>query len=98
MSIIHSESNNPAMNTSPLSVRAGTRRTAAAVAVLTLAGCANYIGIKSDKQIAPASQFAASQSLPAEGGPWPSLDWAGQFGDPQLPALIAEALDGSPTI
>ncbi|KDB07869.1 hypothetical protein LIG30_3071, partial [Burkholderia sp. lig30] len=86
----------------PANARAGKCRAAVTLAAtacaLTLAGCANYIGIKSDKQIAPASQFAASQSLPAEGGPWPSLDWAGQFGDPQLPALIGEALDGSPTI
>ncbi|MGZ2744650.1 efflux transporter outer membrane subunit [Burkholderia stagnalis] len=88
------------MKPSPLSVRAGSCRTAvaAAVAALALAGCANYFGIKSDKQIAPASQFETAQSLPAEGGKWPSLDWAAQFGDPQLPKLIDEALADSPSI
>ncbi|RQQ53486.1 efflux transporter outer membrane subunit [Burkholderia stagnalis] len=88
------------MKSSPLPVRAGSCRTAvaAAVAVLALAGCANYFGIKSDKQIAPASQFETAQSLPAEGGKWPSLDWAAQFGDPQLPKLIDEALAGNPSI
>ncbi|EAY69021.1 Outer membrane protein [Burkholderia dolosa AU0158] len=100
MSIIHSESGVSAMKTSPLSVRAGSCRAAvaAAVAALALAGCANYIGIKSDKQIAPASQFETAQSLPAQGGQWPSLDWASQFGDPQLPKLIDEALAGNPSI
>src|SRR6201996_8346944 len=71
---------------------------AAAVTALALSGCANYFGIKNDNKIASTSQFEASQSLPAEGGQWPALDWAGQFGDPQLPKLIAEALEGNPTI
>ncbi|CAG4891179.1 efflux transporter outer membrane subunit [Paraburkholderia saeva] len=71
---------------------------ASAVAALALSGCANYIGIKSDKQMASAAQYESAQSVPAQGGQWPSLDWANQFGDPQLPALIAEALDGSPSI
>ncbi len=100
MSIIHSESGISAMKSSPLSVRAGSYRSAiaAAVAALALAGCANYFGIKSDKQIAPASQFETAQSLPAQGGKWPSLDWATQFGDAQLPKLIDEALADNPSI
>src|ERR1700758_3282775 len=79
---------------------ASSRRAAiaAAVAAFALAGCANYFDLKDDKQIASTSQFEASQSLPAEGGQWPMLDWAGQFGDPQLPKLIAEALEGNPSI
>ncbi|WP_118179899.1 efflux transporter outer membrane subunit [Paraburkholderia phosphatilytica] len=83
-----------------LSLSAPSRRSVAAaiIAAFAVAGCANYSGIKSDKQIAPASQFESAQSLPAQGGQWPSLDWANQFGDPQLPALIAEALEGNPTI
>jgi len=71
---------------------------AAAVAAFALAGCANYFDLKDDKQIASTSRFEASQSLPAEGGQWPTLDWAGQFGDPQLPKLVAEALEGNPSI
>lgn len=71
---------------------------AAAVAAFALAGCANYFDLKDDKQIASTSQFEASQSLPAQGGQWPTLDWANQFGDPQLPKLIAEALEGNPSI
>ncbi|MEX3633175.1 efflux transporter outer membrane subunit [Paraburkholderia sp. BR14320] len=71
---------------------------AAAVTALALTGCANYFGVKSDKQIASPTQYESTQSLPNEGGQWPSLDWANQFGDPQLPKLIAEALEGSPSI
>ncbi len=71
---------------------------AAALAALSLAGCVNYAGIKSDKQIEPPTRFETQQSLPAEGGQWPGMDWAGQFGDPQLPALINEALQANPTI
>jgi NodT family efflux transporter outer membrane factor (OMF) lipoprotein len=55
----------------------------AALAALALTGCA---------------QYESNQSLPSQGGQWPSLDWANQFGDPQLPQLIAEALEGSPSI
>jgi NodT family efflux transporter outer membrane factor (OMF) lipoprotein len=71
---------------------------AAAVTALALTGCANYFGMKTDKQISSPTQYESAQSLPGEGGQWPSLDWANQFGDPQLPKLIAEALDGSPSI
>ncbi|KVE30948.1 efflux transporter outer membrane subunit [Burkholderia sp. TSV86] len=84
------------MKTLPLS--ASRSATAVAAAVLVLSGCANYFGIKSDKTIAPATQFESAQSLPAQGGRWPTLDWANQFGDPQLPKLIDEALEGNPTI
>ncbi|HEX7909489.1 MAG TPA: efflux transporter outer membrane subunit [Paraburkholderia sp.] len=77
---------------------AWTASIAAAVAALSLAGCVNYAGIKSDKHIAPPASYETQQSLPAEGGQWPSLDWANQFGDPQLRKLIDEALAGNPTI
>ncbi len=71
---------------------------AVAATALALSGCANYFGIKSDKQAASPAQYESTQSLPGEGGQWPSLDWANQFGDPQLPKLIDEALEGSPSI
>jgi NodT family efflux transporter outer membrane factor (OMF) lipoprotein len=72
--------------------------TAVAVAVLAMAGCANYAGIGSDKHITQTSALESAQSLPGEGGQWPSLDWANEFGDPQLPKLIDEALKGNPSI
>ncbi|NUA30228.1 efflux transporter outer membrane subunit [Cupriavidus basilensis] len=69
-----------------------------ALMAATLAGCANYAGIKSDKHIADAPSYATTQSIPAEQGRWPSADWTGQFGDTQLKALIGEALLGSPSL
>ncbi|CAL8479437.1 efflux transporter outer membrane subunit [Caballeronia sp. S22] len=71
---------------------------ASAVATIGLAGCVNYAGIHSDAHIDPPTQFETKQSLPAEGGQWPAMDWAKQFGDAQLPALIDEALKGNPSI
>jgi NodT family efflux transporter outer membrane factor (OMF) lipoprotein len=71
---------------------------AGVLAAAALGGCANYAGIKSDKQMAGSEQFDSRQSLQAEGGAWPGHDWAAQFGDPQLQQLIDEALADSPSI
>ncbi|HVE09778.1 MAG TPA: efflux transporter outer membrane subunit [Paraburkholderia sp.] len=88
---------NPSRQSSPR-VSAWAAAVAAAATAIGLAGCVNYAGINSDQQIASAAQYETKHSLPAEGGQWPALDWAAQFGDPQLPALIEEALQGNPTI
>ena len=69
-----------------------------AILVAMLSACVNYAGIHSDKQMAQPQQFETTQSLPAESGHWPAADWADQFGDAQLKALLEEALKGSPTI
>ncbi|PTB21878.1 MarR family transcriptional regulator [Trinickia symbiotica] len=63
-----------------------------------LSACANYAGIHSDAKPAEPQQYATQQSIPADGGRWPAADWADQFGDAQLKALIVEALKGSPTL
>lgn len=63
-----------------------------------LAGCASYAGISSDKHVAEPTALETTASLPAEQGHWPAADWAAKFGDAQLRALIAEALEGSPSI
>ncbi|MGF6656968.1 NodT family efflux transporter outer membrane factor (OMF) lipoprotein [Paraburkholderia youngii] len=68
------------------------------ISFAVLAACANYAGIHSDKQIDQPQQLETSRSLPQEQGHWPSADWVDQFGDAQLKALIAEALQGSPTL
>ncbi|WP_148662304.1 TolC family protein [Paraburkholderia phytofirmans] len=88
------------MNTPSPWVSVGTCSAARVIAVtaLALAGCVNYFGIKSDKQMSAPTQYTSSQSLPNEDGQWPSPDWACQFGDPQLPQLIDEALQGNPSI
>lgn len=87
--------NSQTLSTPALLCRAAV---AAAATAFALAGCVNYAGIRSDKQIAQPAQFETAQSIPAQGGQWPTLDWANQFGDPQLPKLIDEALEGSPSI
>lgn len=69
-----------------------------AAAALGLAGCVNYAGIGSKRQIAAPQQYETQASLANGGGQWPTTDWARQFGDPQLPKLIDEALAGNPTI
>ncbi|MFM0133085.1 efflux transporter outer membrane subunit [Paraburkholderia sediminicola] len=79
----------------------GIRAMKAGLSVILMAvlpACANYAGIHSDKQMAQPQQFATTQSLPAGSGHWPAADWADQFGDAQLKALLEEALKGSPTI
>lgn len=65
--------------------------------MVVLSACANYAGIHSDKQMAQPQQFESTHSLPAESGHWPAADWADQFGDAQLKALLEEALRGDPT-
>ena len=69
-----------------------------AILVAVLSACANYAGIHSDQKMAQPQQFNTTQSLPGESGHWPAADWADQFGDAQLKALLEEALKGSPTI
>ena len=69
-----------------------------ALCAAVLSACANYAGIHSDAQVAAPQSYAMTRSLPAESGHWPDADWAGQFGDAQLKALLAEALKGSPTL
>lgn len=79
-----------------------TRRLAAPalslLAAAVLAGCVNYAGIRSDKHLADPAQYSATQSLPAQHGHWPAADWADQFGDTQLKALLDEAMHDSPTL
>lgn len=83
----------------PVWIARGVLLTVVAMAVVSaLSGCVNYAGIRDDRKIASPDKFETKQSLPDEHGQWPTLSWAQQFGDPQLPALIDEALRGSPTI
>ncbi|WP_144143510.1 efflux transporter outer membrane subunit [Paraburkholderia sp. BCC1884] len=80
---------------------AGARAARAGVTVIfaaVLSACANYAGISSNSQMAQPQTYATQQSIVADGGHWPAADWADQFGDVQLKALLAEALRGNPTI
>ncbi|WP_347554551.1 efflux transporter outer membrane subunit [Robbsia sp. KACC 23696] len=71
---------------------------ASATVSLALSGCANYIGIHSDKKPAELAQYDSAQSLPLQGGNWPTMQWAAAFGDAQLQTLIDEGIANSPSI
>jgi NodT family efflux transporter outer membrane factor (OMF) lipoprotein len=65
---------------------------------LALAGCA---GLPARHELVvpkPVSEYAAARSFDAAAREWPAETWWKAYGDPQLDALIAEALEGSPTL
>lgn len=69
---------------------------AALAAALTLAGCASFSGIDPQSRLRTPDTLtpaAASTAVPAV-----SPQWWKAFGDPQLDALIDQALAGSPTL
>jgi NodT family efflux transporter outer membrane factor (OMF) lipoprotein len=78
--------------------RALKRGVTALCAAAVLSACANYSGVHGDQQLASPQSYATTQSLSAEIGRWPAEDWADQFGDAQLKALLAEMLSGSPSL
>ncbi|WP_158543220.1 efflux transporter outer membrane subunit [Dyella psychrodurans] len=90
------------MNRSTLRVFASPRRSLRVMAVTllatALAACVNYRGIHSDSHPASVTDYPASASIPTQGGAWPAMDWSARFGDPQLTALIQEAVANSPTL
>src|SRR5262245_42872402 len=66
--------------------------------LLILAGCA---GLPEKRELAKAKtldQYAAARSFDAAAREWPADQWWKAYGDPQLDALIAEGLAGSPTL
>ena len=65
---------------------------------VALSACVNYRGIRSDSHPASVSDYTTAISIPAQGGTWPAMDWSYRFGDPQLTALINEAVANSPTL
>lgn len=77
-----------------------TMLTLGVVSMLALSGCASSDGIGSHRHIAQPGDYAVERSLAGQSAPgeWPGVRWADQFGDPQLGALIAEALENSPTV
>jgi NodT family efflux transporter outer membrane factor (OMF) lipoprotein len=68
---------------------------ALAVAAALLANCAS---VPDSHTIAPRTDLAATESLPAGSGAWPTQDWWKGFNDAQLDALIDEAFANSPDI
>jgi len=76
-------------------------RAAASATALLLAACASSGGLEpGSAQLDPASLQAGKSiaGVPVSSAQWPDADWWKRFGDPQLDALVAEALAGSPSM
>ncbi len=71
-------------------------RLALAVAVVaSLAACANYSGITPQAQLRPATSLGLDAASTA---PTVAADWWRGFQDPQLDQLVAQALEGNPSL
>ncbi len=71
------------------------------VSALTLAGCASTHGLAPEGRPTDADTLATSRSFGAyklSDAAFPKQDWWTALGDPQLDALIREALQGTPTL
>ncbi|MFN2645990.1 MAG: efflux transporter outer membrane subunit [Burkholderiales bacterium] len=73
---------------------------AAVMLLVGLAGCASHRGIEPRGQLTDPAALQAEKSLeePNASGEWPALDWWKRYRDPQLDALVGEALAGSPNL
>ena len=63
-----------------------------------LGGCATLPAPHALPKMKPARAYSAEQSLAAPAAAWPADEWWRGYKDPQLDALITEALSGSPTM
>jgi NodT family efflux transporter outer membrane factor (OMF) lipoprotein len=81
-------------NTSPSCLA----RAALAVCTLSLAACAAFPERESRAQMKPAQRYASTQAFAAPAAAWPAEHWWTLYRDPQLDALIAEALADAPSI
>jgi NodT family efflux transporter outer membrane factor (OMF) lipoprotein len=88
-------------DTPPRPARRSPRRTAALLAVasaVALAGCAAIPDLGPRPQPEAISSLASDHSLSGPTADWPTDRWWDAYGDPQLSALIDEALKHSPTL
>ena len=67
-------------------------------AMLALAGCAAIPHMTAAPKIAAPGDLATAQSFAAPTQDWPQSRWWEAYNDPQLSALIDEALKNSPTL
>jgi NodT family efflux transporter outer membrane factor (OMF) lipoprotein len=66
--------------------------------LLTGAACATVPDLGPKPEPATATAFAAARSLAGSLDEWPRDNWWEAFGDPQLDALVREALANSPNV
>jgi NodT family efflux transporter outer membrane factor (OMF) lipoprotein len=78
-----------------------SHRAAAAAAAMLLAGCASTGGLAPQSAQADPASLEAAKTLAnaaVSSAQWPAADWWKRFGDPQLDALVDEALAGNPSV
>jgi len=68
------------------------------LAAAVLAGCAALGNSHSTQTVTDPATMATAQTLPDEHGQWPTQDWVDQFRDPQLRALVDEAIKDNPSL
>jgi NodT family efflux transporter outer membrane factor (OMF) lipoprotein len=71
------------------------------IAAMVVAGCASTGGLAPSADVRDANALAAQRALSdaaVSPAAWPKTDWWKTFDDPQLDALIDEALAGAPTL
>lgn len=78
--------------TMPFNSFAVPRLVLAAVALASLAACANFSGITPQAQMQAANVAGASDVAAVD------AEWWHSFADPQLDRLVTQALDGSPSL
>ncbi len=78
--------------------RSGIGQLLAAVAASALASCAIVPERVPAAGAGAPERYATAQTLAAPDADWPRANWWEGYGDPQLSALIAEALANSPTL
>lgn len=81
-----------------LSQRAGPRATAWLSLCVALAGCAQLPTSPAPAAMRSAGTFATEDSFQAPAIDWPQDRWWSRYGDPQLDALVDEALRDAPTL
>jgi efflux transporter, outer membrane factor (OMF) lipoprotein, NodT family len=82
----------------PVLARLAARGVLTLAIAAALSACAALPSPGARPQIASPADYVSSQALAAPVGVWPAESWWESYGDPQLSALIAEGLAGSPDI
>lgn len=70
----------------------------AAFTLMLVTGCASVPDLGAEPKLASPDTFSSERSFAGPAAEWPSDHWWEAYGDPQLNALIAEALRDSPTL
>ncbi len=74
------------------------RTSLTALALVACAACAQLPEQGSRAELRAPDSWATTQSLAASARDWPADEWWQAYGDPQLDALVAEALQGAPSL